>query len=86
MVAVALVVIIGILLLLGYVVHRARPSRFRLNAGVWKILTLNVEVDSGPEARVEGPPGEPRPFPDGGQPALPQAEEPKALPTGGGSA
>jgi hypothetical protein len=57
-------VIIGILVLLGYVVHRARPRRFRLSAGVWKILTLNVEVDSGPDSE-KPPEGEHRALPGG---------------------
>jgi hypothetical protein len=76
MVTVALVVIIGILLLLGFVVYRARPHRFRLSAGVWKILTLSVEVDSGPGNDAQEP--------DGGSTVRREipASEVKALPEG----
>jgi hypothetical protein len=70
-----LVVVVGILVLLGYVVHRARPTRFKLNAGLWKVLTLNVEVDSAPGTSVEKPPdGEPRELTEGKHRALPDGK------------
>jgi hypothetical protein len=87
---VVLVVAVGILVLLGYVVHRAKPTRFKLSAGVWKVLTLNVEVDSGPDTDAEKPPDgrhralqerEPKTLPGGERPALPPGDT-GALPTG----
>jgi hypothetical protein len=91
-VVVVLVVAVGILALLGYVVHRAKPTRFKLSAGVWKVLTLNVEVDSEPDADAEKPAegrrsalteSEPKELPDSEPKALPHAGS-KALPKGGG--
>lgn len=80
---VALVVAVGILLLLGYIVHRAKPTKFKLTAGVWKILTFNVEVESEPGTSPEKPPdGRHRAMTADGPKALPPPDEPKALPVG----
>jgi hypothetical protein len=73
-----LIAVIGILALLGFAVHRINPKRFKLSAGVWKVLTLNVEVDSGSGTDVEKPPNVAT------LTALPEADQQKALPKGGG--
>ncbi len=64
-VVLVLVIVIGILALLAFVVHRAKPKRFKLSAGLWKILILNVEVDSGSDVEK---------LPEGKHRALPGSE------------
>jgi hypothetical protein len=54
---IVLVAVIGILLLLGYVVYRIDPKRFRLTIeGGWKRITLSVEADSVPATGAEALP------------------------------
>jgi hypothetical protein len=68
MVAVDVLVIVSLIfILLGIVVLKIKLKRFRLSAGVWKLLTLSVEMDSGPDAG-RGPGTEPE--------ALPKSEPP----------
>lgn len=64
-----LVAVIGILVLLGYVVYRVHPKRFKLTIeGGWKQIKLNVEADSGPGADAQKPA-------DGRHPPLPDEEQ-----------
>jgi hypothetical protein len=86
-----LVAVIGVLALLGFVVYRIDPKRFKLTIeGGWKQVRLNVEADSGPGTYAEKPPegliravaeNEPKELPDGERPALPPGEQ-RASPTG----
>lgn len=79
-----LVVAVGILALLGFVVYRAKPAYFKLSAGIWKVITLNVELHSATSAEPAKPPPdqEQQTLPDGKLKALPPLEEPRALPVG----
>jgi hypothetical protein len=79
-----LVVAVGILALLGFVVYRAKPAYFKLSAGIWKVITLNVELHSATSAEPAKPTPdeEQQALPDGEHRAIPPSDEPRALPVG----
>jgi hypothetical protein len=74
---IVLVAVVGVLALLGFVVHKIDLKRFRASGELsWKRATFSVEADAAPEAEKPlnvSPPG-----------AIQEAERPKALPPGGG--
>lgn len=39
-------VILSVIALVFYVVHRARPSRFKISTTVLKLFSLSIEIDS----------------------------------------
>lgn len=51
------IIVLPVLALVFYVVTRSRPTRFRINATVLKLVSFNIEVDSQdkPAARAERP-------------------------------
>jgi hypothetical protein len=40
------IVVLPVLALVFYVVHRSRPGRFRLSATLLKLVSINIEVDA----------------------------------------
>jgi hypothetical protein len=51
-------VLLPILGLVFYVVHRSKPGKFRLSASVLKFVSFSIEVESqGEQQRRELPPG-----------------------------
>lgn len=61
----AVIVIVVVALLVGYVVHRTEPENFRLSASLLKMLSFNIEV-TGKKAKSadELPPGNDDKTPD----------------------
>jgi hypothetical protein len=41
-----IVVVLAVLMLVAFVVHRSTPRRFRISAKVFKLLDITIEVDA----------------------------------------
>jgi hypothetical protein len=54
------IVILPVLALVFYVVHRSKPGRFRLSATLLKLVSINIEVDAQDKPR-ELPGKQPQP-------------------------
>jgi hypothetical protein len=52
------VVILPVIALVFYVVHRTKPGRFRLSATLLKLVSINIEVDA--QDKPDELPGPPR--------------------------
>ena len=54
------IVVLPVLALVFYVVHRSKPGRFRLSATLLKLVSISIEVDAQDkpnELPSENPPG-----------------------------
>jgi hypothetical protein len=53
------IVVLPVLALVFYVVHRSKPGRFRLSATLLKLVSITIEVDGqdGPKELPENQPG-----------------------------
>lgn len=40
------IVVLPVLVLVSYVIHRSKPSRFRLSVKLLKLLDIGIEVDA----------------------------------------
>ena len=56
-VVVTCLVVLPVLALVAYVVHRSRPGHFKLSASLFKVVSVSVEVESEREASRKLPPG-----------------------------
>lgn len=59
------IVILPVLALVFYVVHKSKPGRFRLSATLMKLISINIEVDAAEPTKLPPRTAEPEKLPPG---------------------
>lgn len=57
MLAIVVIAVSAVLALVLCVLLIMKPKRLKLHAGLWRVLTFNLEVDDGSDARRHVEPG-----------------------------